>query len=74
MALGIPRLVVVTLMALVAMVAWLILDHQLWERRTERSLREEAILSNTSTVLTVATGVLVMFALLFVIALVAAAS
>ena len=72
-ALGIPRLVVVTLMALVAMVAWLILDHQLWERRTERSLREEAILSNTSTVLTVATGVLVMFALLFVIALVAAA-
>lgn len=71
-SLGITRLVVVTLMAMVAMVSWLILDHQLWERRTDRSLREEAILSNTSTVLTVATGVLCMFALLFAMALVAA--
>lgn len=71
-ALGIVRLVVVTLMAMVAMVAWLILDHQLWERRNDRSLREEAILSNATTVLSVATGVLAMFALLFVMTLVAA--
>ena len=72
-ALGIVRLVVVTLMALVAMVGWLILDHRLWERRSDRSLREEAVLSNASTVLTVGTGVLIMFVLLFGIALVAAA-
>ncbi len=72
-SLGIVRLVVVTLMALVAMVTWLSLDHQLWERRRDRSLREEAVLSNASTVLTVGTGVLVMFALLFAMALVATA-
>ncbi|MDQ4117253.1 MAG: hypothetical protein M3235_09865 [Actinomycetota bacterium] len=69
-ALGIWRQSVVCLMALVAMIVWLILNNRLWERRTDRSLREEAILSNASTVLTVATGVLCMFALLFVIALV----
>ena len=68
-ALGIWRQVVVCLMALVAMIVWLILNNRLWERRTDRSLREEAILSNASTVLTVATGVLCMFALLFLIAL-----
>lgn len=69
---GVVRQAVVCLLALVAMVAWLILNNRLWERRRDRALREEAILSNASTVLTVATGVLCMFALLFVIALVAA--
>ncbi len=70
---GVWRQAVVCLLAIVAMVAWLILNNQLWERRGDRSLREEAILSNASTVLTVATGVVCMYALLFVIALVAAA-
>ncbi|TCK21513.1 hypothetical protein [Pseudonocardia endophytica] len=69
-ALGIWRQVVVCVMALVAMVVWLILNNRLWERRTDRSLREEATLSNASTVLTVAVGVLCMFVLVFVIALV----
>lgn len=71
-SLGIGRQIVVCLLALVAMILWLILNNRLWERRTDRSLREEAILSNASTVLTVATGVLCMFVLVFVIALVGA--
>ena len=72
-ALGIARQVTVTLIALVGMTTWLILDNGLWESRRSRSLREEALLSNVSTVLTVAAGVLIMYALLFGIALVAAA-
>jgi hypothetical protein len=71
-ALGVWRQVVVCVMALVAMVVWLILNNRLWERRSDRSLREEAMLSNASTVLTVAVGVLCMFVLVFVIALVGA--
>ncbi|PKB29559.1 hypothetical protein [Pseudonocardia alni] len=71
-ALGTARQVTVMLIALVGMTAWLILDNRLWESRRHRSLREEMLLSNLSTVITVACGVLTMFALLFVLALVAA--
>ncbi|WFG47047.1 hypothetical protein PaSha_25110 [Pseudonocardia alni] len=71
-ALGTARQVTVMLIALVGMTAWLILDNRLWESRRHRSLREEMLLSNLSTVITVGCGVLVMFALLFVLALVAA--
>lgn len=71
-ALGTARQVTVMLIALVGMTAWLILDNRLWESRRHRSLREEMLLSNLSTVITVACGVLAMFALLFVLALVAA--
>ncbi|MBC3194925.1 hypothetical protein H7X46_28125 [Pseudonocardia sp. C8] len=72
-ALGIGRQVTVMLVALVGMTAWLIVDNGLWESRHSRSLREETVLSNLSTVLTVACGVLIMFALLLALALVAAA-
>ncbi|MBW0100860.1 hypothetical protein I4I78_00205 [Pseudonocardia sp. KRD-291] len=72
-ALGIGRHVAVALLAVVAMIVWLIANNQLWERRSSRSLREEAILSNTSTVLTVGAGVVIMYAVLFVIALIASA-
>lgn len=71
-ALGTARQVTVMLIAPVGMTAWLILDNRLWESRRHRSLREEMLLSNLSTVITVACGVLAMFALLFVLALVAA--
>ncbi|MEQ3541102.1 hypothetical protein WHI96_20015 [Pseudonocardia tropica] len=71
-ALGTARQVTVMMIALVGMTAWLILDNRLWESRRHRSLREEMLLSNLSTVITVACGVLVMFALLFVLTLVAA--
>lgn len=71
-ALGVGRQIAVSALAIVAMIVWLILDHRLWERRVDRSLREEALLSNASTVLTVATGVLCMYAVLFVLALLGA--
>ncbi|WP_060712235.1 hypothetical protein [Pseudonocardia sp. HH130629-09] len=71
-ALRTARQVTVMLIALVGMTVWLILDNRLWESRRHRSLREEMILSKLSTVITVACGVLAMFALLFVLALVAA--
>ncbi|MFP5021881.1 hypothetical protein [Pseudonocardia phyllosphaerae] len=70
--LGTARQVVVLLLALVGMTAWLILDNGLWERRRDRALREEALLSNLTTVLTIGAGVTIMYALLFVISLVAA--
>ncbi|MEQ3549505.1 hypothetical protein WIS52_03390 [Pseudonocardia nematodicida] len=72
-ALGVVRQLAVMLLALVGMTTWLILDNGLWESRRSRSLREEAWLSNASTVLTVGCGVLMMYALLFVIALGASA-
>lgn len=70
-ALGTARQVVVLLMALVGMTTWLIFDNGLWERRRDRSLREEALLSNLSTVLTIAVGVTAMYAVLMVLTLVA---
>ena len=71
-ALGTGRHVLVMLFALVGMTAWLISNNGLWESRQSRSLREEMVLSNLSTVLTVACGVVIMFALLFVLSLIAA--
>lgn len=71
-ALGTGRQLMVMLLALVAMTAWLIGNNGLWESHRSRTLREEKILSNLSTVLTIGCGVLIMFALLFVLTLVAA--
>lgn len=71
-ALGTARQVLVLLLALVGMSVWLIADNGLWERRRDRSLREEALLSNVSTVVTIGVGVTVMYALLFAVALLAA--
>ncbi|BBG02495.1 MULTISPECIES: hypothetical protein [Pseudonocardia] len=72
-ALSVGRQATITLVALIAMTTWLILDNGLWESRRSRSLREEMLLSNLSTVLTVAFGVLTMYVLLFGITLTAAA-
>lgn len=72
-ALGTGRQVVVMLLALVAMTVWLIANNGLWESRRNRSLREEMVLSNLSTVLTVVCGVVIMFVLLFLLTLLAAA-
>ncbi|MDQ4118285.1 MAG: hypothetical protein M3235_15190, partial [Actinomycetota bacterium] len=72
-ALGLGRQVAVTVLAVVAMSVWLIANNQLWERLASRELREEAILSNTSTVLTVGAGVVLMYGLLFAVSLTSAA-
>lgn len=71
-ALSVGRQATITLVALTGMTTWLILDNGLWESRRSRSLREEMLLSNLSTVLTVAFGVLTMYVLLFGITLTAA--
>ena len=67
-ALSAPRLVIIAVGAVLAMVAWLILGHGLWERPSHdrEPEREHAMLLNASTVLTLLIGVLVMGAALFV--------
>lgn len=66
------RLTLVNVLAVLAMIAWLIIDNSLWERPSDRQLREEAALYNAATALTISIGVLCMYGLLFVITLVSA--
>ena len=66
------RLTLVNVLAVLAMTAWLIIDNSLWERPSDRKLREEAALYNAATTLTISIGVLCMYALLFVVTLVSA--
>jgi hypothetical protein len=68
LALGPLKLTAATVFAVVLMVAWLILDHQLWTpgRRSRR-----ALLYNASTVLTLINGVLCMYAGVFAVVLAA---
>jgi hypothetical protein len=65
--LGPVRLVVAMVFAVAAMVAWLILDHHLWERPSEVVTREEARLFNASTVITLVLGVGCLYAGMFVV-------
>lgn len=71
-AMSIPRLVLVSVAATVAMSLWLILPNGLWERRVFRSARSDRTLYNAATVGTVVSGVLCMYALLLVAVLVTA--
>lgn len=66
------RLTLVNALAVLAMIAWLIIDHSLWERPSDRHLREEAALYNAATTLTISIGVLCMYTLLFVVTLISA--
>lgn len=66
------RLTLVNVLAVLAMIAWLIVDNSLWERPSDRQLREEAVLYNAATILTISIGVLCMYTLLFVVTLVSA--
>ncbi|SFS81424.1 hypothetical protein [Saccharopolyspora flava] len=66
------RLMLVNVLAVLAMIAWLIIDNSLWERPSDRQLREEAALYNVATALTISIGVLCMYALLFVVTLISA--
>lgn len=66
------RLTLVNVLAVLAMIAWLIIDNSLWERPSDRQLREEAALYNAATALTISIGVLCMYALLFVVTLISA--
>ena len=71
-SLGPVRLSVATVCSIGAMVAWLIVDHELWERPGGRVARDRARLFNTATVLTVALGVGCLYVALLVATLAAA--
>ena len=65
--LGAARLAGLTFVAVVALSAWLIVDHELWERPKTNARRRQAILFNTATTLTVAIGVGVLYLALIVL-------
>jgi hypothetical protein len=66
------RLSVTTVLATAAMVAWLVVNHRLWERPDSPSKRDRAVLYNTSTVITLTIGVVVLHATSFVLLLLTA--
>lgn len=61
------RLSATTVLATAAMVAWLVINHKLWERPDTPSQRERAAMYNTSTVITLTIGVGVLHATSFVL-------
>ena len=71
-SLGPLRLAVATVFSIGAMVAWLVIDHELWERPGGRVARDRARLFNTATVLTVVLGVGCLYVALLVATLAAA--
>ncbi len=70
-ALDSSRLAVAAVLAVATMVAWLLLDHGMWERASSPEERELAQLYNATTLITVAIGVLCLYAGLFVAGLLA---
>ena len=66
------RLGAATILASVAMISWLILEHDLWERPHSPDERERAVLYNASTVVTLTIGVIVFHAAVFLLLLVTA--
>jgi hypothetical protein len=65
-SLGWVRLVVAAVVAVATMVAWLIVDHEMWERSGDPEHRELARLYNATTLITVTIGVLCLYTGLFV--------
>lgn len=61
------RLLLVNIVAVAGMIAWLFVYNGLWERSSNVWLREQAVLSNAATIVTVSTAVVYMYALLFAI-------
>jgi uncharacterized membrane protein len=67
-----PRLALLCVATIAVAVATLIAAHGLWERAADRRLREQAILFNLATVVTVAFGILTLYAAVFALSLAAA--
>jgi hypothetical protein len=66
------RLSTATILATSALIAWLIVEHKLWERPHSADERERAVLYNTSTIVTLLIGVVIFHAGLFLLLLVTA--
>jgi hypothetical protein len=66
------RMCATTVLSIGAMVAWLILDHELWERPTSSAERARSTLYNIATLITLTIGVAVLHVALFLAILFAA--
>ncbi len=66
------RLSAATLLATAALIIWLIVEHDLWERPQSRRERDRAVLYNASTVVTLTIGVVIFHVGLFILLLVTA--
>jgi hypothetical protein len=62
--LGPLRQTIVAVTAVAALVTWLVVDHELWERPSGAGRRARAVLYNTATSITVTLGVLCLYAAL----------
>lgn len=71
--LDIARLAILTVLSIVVAVVALIAAHGLWERSGDRRMREQVVLFNLVTAVTVAFGIVSLYAAVFVVALGAAA-
>jgi hypothetical protein len=71
-ALGLTRLLLLMVLAVAAMVVWIIVAHNLWERPADREARQRVALYNSATALTITVAVLFSYAVLFVLVLVVA--
>jgi hypothetical protein len=59
------RLCAATILSTVALILWLVIDHELWERPESDEERERSKLYNTATVITLTIGVAVLHIALF---------
>ncbi|HEX3289219.1 MAG TPA: hypothetical protein VHT50_32225 [Mycobacterium sp.] len=66
------RLSTATILASTALIAWLIVEHKLWERPQSAGERDRAVLYNASTFVTLTIGVVIFHAGLFILLLVTA--
>jgi uncharacterized membrane protein len=66
---GWGSLLVLSVGVLTGTVVWLVVAHALWERASDRRDREQVVLFNTATTLTVSIGVVTLYAVLFAITL-----
>ncbi|TYK44093.1 hypothetical protein [Actinomadura decatromicini] len=69
-ALGPIRQAVLAVLAVVALLAWLIIDHQLWERPDDVINRQRAKLYNAVTLVTLLIGVLCLYMAVFALTIV----
>jgi hypothetical protein len=71
-ALGPTRLTILTVVSIVALAAWLIIDKRLWERPSSKVERHRAILYNAATAITLCAGVALLYLALLVVLVVVA--
>jgi hypothetical protein len=71
-SLGWARLSGLMVLSIAAMVAWIIVAHNLWERPADGEVRDQSALYNAATALTLTVAVLFSYAVLFALVLVAA--